>query len=427
MKLINSFNINTSAMPSSAVTRPYKISGDPGALFTLIVQDDDSNYYNFPENTVVSIEEGISTPDASFSSTPTQLLQKQINEDGVYNGFITFPAISSDDYYIITLITGDDTEINSKLSNTKKIYISDKIYKYKDTTVTFRILHSNSAVVEPSNYTKSGVSSTIERKSFTIPLTIDWGFTLDSSNCVIIRQPLITDFEFTTTKTTVTAGSSATELELDSVEGLSIGMAATATGIPADTVITKIVRGYKNTGKSTAATPVYDIPVTTDVDNVLVESKAGTITLDKASTFVVDRVVTFRGKGSKHSEKFNNTRFKVKNFLLTIDPVVTTTDAAMSGDSVTIPLTSTDGIKAAETVIMSGIGVTGTPHVDSVSDGASVNVSVSQTALAIDNGQTITFTGSSRAGKITANLEVLEYGNDDITLTLNLDNILTVA
>ena len=409
-------------MSSSAVTRPYKISGDPGALFTLIVQDDDSNYYNFPENTVVSIEEGISTPDASFSSTPTQLLQKQINEDGVYNGFITFPAISSDDYYIITLITGDDTEINSKLSNTKKIYISDKIYKYKDTTVTFRILHSNSAVVEPSNYTKSGVSSTIERKSFTSPLTIDWGFTLDSSNCVIIRQPLITDFEFTTTKTTVTAGSSATELELDSVEGLSIGMAATATGIPSNTVITKIVRGYKNTGKSTAATPVYDIPVTTDVDNVLVESKAGTITLDKASTFVVDRVITFRGKGSKHSEKFNNTRFKVKNFLLTIDPVTTTLDAAASSE--TIPLTSTNGIKAAETVIMSGIGVIGTPHVDTVNDGVSVVVSTAQN---IENGQTITFTGSSRAGKITANLEVLEYGNDDITLTLNLDNILTVA
>ena len=159
---------------------------------------------------------------------------------------------------------------------------------------------------------------------------------------------MITDFQFTTTKTTVTAGSSATELELDSVEGLSIGMAATATGIPADTVITKIVKGYKNTGKSTAATPVYDIPVTTDVDNVLVESKAGTITLDKASTFVVDRVVTFRGKGSRHSEKFNNTRFKVKNFLLTIDPVTTTLDAAASSE--TIPLTSTNGIKVGITL-----------------------------------------------------------------------------
>jgi len=427
MKLINTFNIDTSSMPSVLIDRAYTITGDPGALFTLIVQNDDNDFYNFPENTITSVEEGISKPDASFSSTPTQLIQKEIGEDGVYNGIITFPAISSDDYYIITLITGDNTEIDSKLSDTKKIYISNKIYKYKDTTVTFSLLHSNSNVVEPSNYTKVGKSSTIQKISVNDSLSIDWSFTLSSGNCVIARQPLASDFEFTTTKTTVTAGTSATELELDSVEGLSVGMSVTATGIPSNTTITKIVDGYKNTGKSTSATSVYDIPVTTDVDENIIPSKAGTVTLNNASTLVVDRVVTFTGKGSKHSEKFNNTRFKVKNFTLTIDPVVTTTDAAMSGDSVTIPLTSTDGIKAAETVIMSGIGVTGTPHVDSVSAGASVNVSVSQTALAIDNGQTITFTGSSRAGKITADLQVLEYGNDDITLTLNLDNILTVA
>ena len=73
---------------------------------------------------------------------------------------------------------------------------------------------------------------------------------------------------------------------------------------------------------------------------------------------------------------------------------------------------------------MSGIGVTGTPHVDSISAGASVDVSLAQN---IENGQTVTFTGSSRSGKITADLEVLEYGEDDLTLTLNLDNILTVA
>ena len=52
--------------------------------------------------------------------------------------------------------------------------------------------------------------------------------------------------------------------------------------------------------------------------------------------------------------------FTVKNFNLTIAPVVTTTDAAVSS-SATIPITSTNGIKAVDTVIMSGIGVVGTP------------------------------------------------------------------
>ena len=422
MKLINSFNINTSAMPSSAVTRSYQINGDAGALFTLVIQNIDGNFYNFPENTVVSVEEGIYAPAAAFSSTATQLIEKQINNNGIYKGSITFPSISSDDYYIITLIAGNDTEISSNLSPTKKVYISDKIYKYKDTTITFSLLHSNSAVVEPSNYTKVGKSSTIEQVKVSDKLSIDWSFTLSSLSCSIIRQPLITDFEFTTTKTTVTAGSSSTELELDSVKGLSVGMAVTATGIPSNTQITKIKKGYKNTGKSTAAKPVYDIPVAINSDGDLIQSEGGTITLNNASTFVVDRVINFRGKGSIHSEAFNRTRFAVKNFKLTIDPVTTTLDAL--ANSATIPLTSTDGIKAAETVIMSGIGVVGTPHVDSVSAGASVDVSTAQN---IENGQTVTFTGSSRSGKITANLEVLEYGEDDLTLTLNLDNILTVA
>ena len=422
MKKINNFSTNTSAMPSALTERLYKVSGEPGALFTLIVQNKDGEFYNFPENTIISPEESVFKPAASFSSTAAQLNQKKINKEGFYQGTIIFPAITANDNYVVTMIAGDNTEINESLSSTKKIYVSDKIYKYKDTTVTFSLLHSSSAVVEPSNYTKTGISSTVQSSTLKIPLAIDWSFTLGSSNCVIIRQPVISDFEFTTTKTTVTAGTSATELELDSIEGLSVGMDVAATGIPSSTTITKIVKGYKNTGKSTAATSVYDIPVTTDVNKNIIPSKAGTVTLNNASTLVVDRVVTFTGKGSKHSQRFNNTRFKVKNFTLTIDPVVTTLDAAAS--STTIPITSTDGIKAAETVIMSGIGVVGTPHVDTVNDGVSVVVSAAQN---IEDGQTITFTGSSRAGKITADLEVVEYGYDDITLTLNLDNILTVA
>ena len=73
---------------------------------------------------------------------------------------------------------------------------------------------------------------------------------------------------------------------------------------------------------------------------------------------------------------------------------------------------------------MSGIGVVGTPHVDSVSAGASVVVSAAQT---IENGQTITFTGSSRSATITADVVVKTYGDQNLTITLELDNILTVG
>ena len=81
--------------------------------------------------------------------------------------------------------------------------------------------------------------------------------------------------------------------------------------------------------------------------------------------------------------------------------------------------------KAAETVLMTGIGVTCTsPHVDTVNSGVSVVVSTNQT---IENGQTVTFTGSSRSATIKATIYISSFGEESFTTTLNLDNILTVA
>ena len=74
---------------------------------------------------------------------------------------------------------------------------------------------------------------------------------------------------------------------------------------------------------------------------------------------------------------------------------------------------------------MTGIGVTSvSPHVDAISNGVNVTVSAAQT---IENGQTVTFTGSSRSATITADVTILKFGKDDIILTLALDNILTVG
>jgi len=204
-------------------------------------------------------------------------------------------------------------------------------------------------------------------------------------------------------------------------------MAVSGTGIAANSTITDIKLGYKDENKSVATKAVYTIPKDIDlVDGIqsITDSKGGTITLSEDTTSqAVDRTITFKGFGNGGSRDFNNTMFTIKNFNLTIAPVVTTTDAAVSS-SATIPITSTNGIKAVDTVIMSGIGVVGTPHVDAVSAGVNVTSSAAQT---IEDGQTVTFTGSSRSATITADIEIEKYGKDDITLTLELDNILTVG
>ena len=425
MKKINTFNINSNPIIGSGESRSYTITGDTGAVFSMVVLNEDGHYYNFPENTIVSAEENTTTPAGSFSATPTKLLTKVLT-DGTYNGTINFPKVADDDEYKIILEAdaGSDTVFSENLS-TNNVYCYDAIPQIIDTTLTFSLSSTGSDGTYnayPSNYTSTGLSSKVSRKEFSTTFSISWAVSLSSSQFIIARQPIINDFYFTTTKDTLTAGT-GTSLELKDIKGLSVGMSVSGTGIASDSVITRIIEGYKDESKSTAANPVYIKPAATKDSTTI----GGTVIIDKSSTFVVDRTITFKGYGVDGSVPFNGTNFKIKNFKLVIDPVVTTTDAAMSSNSNTIPLTSTNGIKVADTVIMSGIGVKGTPHVDSISAGASVDVSVEQTALAIDNGQTVTFTGSSRTGTITADVEIKKYGRQNLTLTLELDNILTVG
>lgn len=411
-------------MPSAETVRVFTVTGDPGSIFTITVVDKNNNFYNFSEDTSVAL---------AFSSNAAKLKQKTIGSTGFYSGIISFPAVSADNYYIITLYadSASGTSLNENISS-NEIYILPRIHKYNDTTVTFSLSSASSSGSYnsmPSDVTFIRPSYLVQ-KSFKQTKTISFPVTLSSSQFVIARQPKITDFEFTTTKTTY-SDNSGTSIELTDISGLSVNMGVTGSGIASNSVIREIIPGYLDANKSYDNINVYNIPkaIETDVNSkqFISNSTGGTIVISNSSTWGVGETLTFTGKGSVHSNAFNNTSFSIKNLNLTIDPVVTTADAAMGANSNTIPLTSTDGIKAADTVIMSGIGVKGTPHVDSISAGASVDVSVEQEALAIDNGQTLTFTGSSRSATITGDVTVLQHGTDNITLTLALDNILTVG
>jgi len=407
-------------MSSEVTTRLFTVEGDPGAVFTITVINEDGHFYNFSEDTDVAV---------AFSSAAAKLKQKTIDSTGVFTSSVEFPAITDDDHYIITLYADEasETVLSEELSN-GKIYTLPKIHKYVDTTLTFSL----SSAASSSSYNTMPSDVTFTKPSYLVSKNtpeskaIEFNVSLNASQFVIARQPSPDDFEFTTTKDTRTSGS-GTSLELKNIKGLSINMVVSGTGIASGSVITDIRKGYLNANKSYDNNNVYTIPktITQDVNNndIVVDDLGGTVTIDKSSTFVADRTLTFTGKSADACKKFNNTDFTISNFSVVIDPVVTTTDAAVS-NSTTIPITSTDGIKAAEGVIMSGIGVVGTPHVDAVSSGANVTASAAQT---IENGQPITFTGSSRTATIKADINVLSHGKDDITLTLALDNILTVG
>jgi len=430
MKLINKITIDQSPMPSALTVRQFTVFGDPGAVFSLTITNEDNHFYNFSEE--LDKNNALKTA-IGFSATPARLLPKTINNNGEYVGVIQFPAITDDDVYSITLYAESvsDTFLDSNFED-KTTYILPNIHKYLDTTVTFSLVSAGSNSVYndyPSNVTAKGFSSLLlQDNNLFNTVAISWNVTLGSSQFVIARQPVITDFQFTTTSTSKTAGSSTKIVEVADITGLSKNMGVSGTGIASGSVITDIVAGYIDTNNSSDIEDIYIIPkkVITDLNGVqkVGDDPGGTVTIDKASSYNAGITLTFTGKGSDSSKVFNNTIFSLQNLLLTIDPVVTTTDAAVS-NSTTIPITSTNGIKAADTVLITGIGITNaSPHVDAISSGVNVTASAAQT---IENGQTLTFTGSSRSATITADVNVLKFGKDDITLTLALDNILTVG
>ena len=429
MKIIKKILIDATPMPSAKVLRSFTVHGDVGSVFSLTVTNEDSHFYNFSE---ILDKEGALETALGFAAAGASLSLKTIPNSGVYNGEIEFPAITDDDVYSIVLTADSfsDTVLDPILSN-NNTYVLPNIYKYHDTTVTFSLSSAGSASsynTLPSNVTATGISSSVSNLSVLKNVSISWAVTLSESNFVIVKQPNILDFQFTTTSASTTAGASTKTMEIDDVSNLSVGMGVAGTGVASGSVITSIIHGYLDSNKSSDLEDVYIIPksIITDENGIVSvgDSVGGTITIDKSSSFDAGITVTFTGKGSSASNAFNNTSFKINSALLTIDPVVTTTDAAVS-NSTTIPLASTNGIKAAETVLMTGIGVAAaSPHVDAVSAGVNITASSAQT---LENGQTMTFTGSSRSATITANITILEFGKDDITLTLALDNILTVA
>lgn len=496
---INAFNIDNSAINSSFLeTRSYEVVGEPGALFHMIVQNNSGQYYNFPENTVVSSVDGTFSPAAAFSATPANLFNKQIPESGVYSGSITFPAIGQDPYYIITLTAGSNTVLNKDVFSNEKVFVSEKIEAFQVTGLTFSITHSNAAVVEPSSIVYKGKSSQVGALTTSTVTEVNWPFTLSSGSAVVRRQPVIEDFEFTAVKTTRNiknvSGASA-YLELTDITGLSKKMLVHDAEGQSMGVINDIIPGFRNYAKSTTNNHVYDVPVKINDDGTeVVNSTAGTVVLSTAFDWGVSGQTTFTGKGATAAQIYNNTRFRIINLKIELDDVVTTTTAAVP-DAV-IHTTSANGIRAqsqftvdgqknnSTTVVvdeavtgvfigqrlqaMSSGTLSGIPTVTDINnDTKTITFDIAQTFVNnatltfsnsivkgiglknattdpyvvsistndvtvnanqdIESGATVTFENSSRSGKITGQLEVFEFGDNNLTLDLNFDNILNVA
>jgi hypothetical protein len=455
-KHITSFEIVTSDLPQETKKRKLTVKGDPGAVFNITIETDDTTvkYYNWQKevtktvrtstsggstkiklieetrdlvagqevlktstglsgsptitslsgNTVVlSVAQNLNETDtitfkdsSTFTTTYKRLNREKIDESGVFTRDIIFPEESANTVYTVTIQAMNSAQTDLKLNGIKSKRSTTKtISQYVDTRTTFSLASAGSSAhynTLPSNYifdsapTSSGRTNPIREK-------ISWNVTLSANSFNIIRQPVASDFTTTTTQTVNGSTSSSTSLVLDSVEGLYVDM---LTSLSSRTI-------------------------------TAIDTDTKTLTLSGTASASDGATVTFTGYGSLGTASIAGTNFNVGDFTVTLDDVTTKVNGATSS-STSVVVDSSDGIKAASTTTVKGIGIdcsTEAPHVDNVA-GTTLTLSAAQT---LEDDVDLTFTGSSRSATITAVLTITEVGTKQAstTTTLQLDNILNVS
>jgi len=202
-KIIKNLNIDLSSMAAASTTRSFQVIGDNGAIFSLEVTNEDGYYYNFSTNT--------------FAAAHKRLKNRRI-DNGVYNGSITFPAITDDDHYNILLFAesmhgtthaeysevrfGDGSiDINSSMGSNSNL-LKKIIYQYTDVTVTLSALAPEtlrattdfSGAVMTNDTIVTGRGNTVGKTAFEIIVTA-----AATKAFQITRQPTINDLVASTT------------------------------------------------------------------------------------------------------------------------------------------------------------------------------------------------------------------------------------
>tara|TARA_R110002110_G_scaffold120271_2_gene295336 strand:- start:525 stop:2144 length:1620 start_codon:yes stop_codon:yes gene_type:complete len=197
VKVINDFKIDLSSMAAAGVVRQFSVIGDNGAIFSLEVKNEDNKYYNFSTNT--------------FTTTYNRLKNKKL-VNGIYKGYINFPAVGDPDQYDIYLfaesthdtnhatyseIRFDDgsIDINSSTGSNSNL-LTKVIYQYDDVVITLSAVapdttHSTTNFSSMSVSTDTitvGRGNTVGKTAFSVAVTA----TTDKS-LQISRQPTIDD------------------------------------------------------------------------------------------------------------------------------------------------------------------------------------------------------------------------------------------
>tara|TARA_R100000900_G_scaffold65454_1_gene52100 strand:- start:1451 stop:2131 length:681 start_codon:yes stop_codon:yes gene_type:complete len=182
-------------------------------------------------------------------------------------------------------------------------------------------------------------------------------------------------------------------------------------------VITNFVPAIKATGTAT-------------VTNGVVVSQAGEIVFNKKQADALkDDTIKIYGYGVDSINSLTGYDVKFSNLKVELTAPTATTTAAVT-NSTSIPISERAGIRDLVSTV-TGNGIKKSSALPVVQSGAgAVNGAgtiVVDTAQTLDNGVTLTFGQAGRVATITGDIEILKPGNEDVTLRVDLEQILTAV
>ena len=301
-KVINDFKIDLSSMAAAGAVRQFSVIGDSGAIFSLEVKNEDNKYYNFSTNT--------------FTTTYNRLKNKKL-VNGVYKGYIDFPAVGDPDQYDIYLFAesmhgtnhatysevrfGDGSiDINSSTGSNSNL-LQKVIYQYDDVVVTLSAISPESTFQSSGGFVSMSVSSdtvtvgrgnTVGKTAFSVAVTAATDKSLQIS-----RQPTIDDL---TAYTTMTMGSGVLIKGEDKWGGTARSSGLTVNGavdesenvtMDADVSATRWQVGDRVTGNTVLDAKTGDDAVTVAAINV--GSNAKVFALSEALSINDNETLTF--------------------------------------------------------------------------------------------------------------------------------------
>ena len=195
-KIIRGINLDFSSLKAGKTDRAFSIFGEQGAIFNLEIKNEDNHYYNFLTGSFQAVKAG---------------LYNETIVNSTFSGTISFPEVTDDDQYDISL-TADATttrhvdyhevrfengsvDINSSIGSSS-LLMTKVIYQYTNHLLTIST-YSPSGTVAVSSQANDTITLAKGSSSPKQPFSVSCSVSADPPNATtcyrIIKQPTEND------------------------------------------------------------------------------------------------------------------------------------------------------------------------------------------------------------------------------------------